>query len=113
MRMRKLFWILTLVSMFLCGHVVCGQENTAVNPAVPTPIQGFPLNSWTVTAATFNNPSGFDVAAVDGALRAQLQLSEEGGVVVTNILPDSEAAKSGLEKHDVLLRVNDTPVTNP
>ena len=32
------------------------------------------------------------------------------GLLITNVLPDSPAARAGLERHDVIVSVNDTPV---
>ena len=44
------------------------------------------------------------------ALRSQLGLSESEGLVVENVVPDSPAAKAGIEKHDVLLAAGDKPL---
>jgi len=113
MRLRRLVLILTMASLFLSGATSHGQENTSQDSATWSALTGVYQNDWKVAAATFNNPSGFDVAPVDGTLRAQIQLPEGGGVVVTNILPDSEAAKAGLAQHDILLKVNDTLINSP
>ena len=39
-------------------------------------------------------------------LRTHLQLAEDMGVVVEEVVPDSPAAKAGLREHDILLRCN-------
>lgn len=39
-------------------------------------------------------------------LRTQLQLAEDSGVVIEEVVPDSPAEKSGLRKHDIILRAN-------
>ena len=46
----------------------------------------------------------------DPVLRTQLQLAEDMGVVIEEIVPDSPAEKAGLRKHDILLRANDDVV---
>ncbi len=45
-------------------------------------------------------------------LRTHLQLAEEMGVVVEEVLPKSPAAKAGLRRHDIILRVNNDAVDN-
>ena len=43
-------------------------------------------------------------------LRTHLQLAEDMGVVVEEVVDDSPAAKAGLRKHDIVLRANGTAV---
>jgi membrane-associated protease RseP (regulator of RpoE activity) len=43
----------------------------------------------------------------DNPLRAHLDLPENQGLIVANIVPESPAAKAGLKQHDILLRAND------
>lgn len=43
----------------------------------------------------------------DSPLRAHLDLPENAGLIVANIVPESPAAKAGLKKHDILLKAND------
>lgn len=45
-------------------------------------------------------------------LRTHLQLAEDMGVIVEEVVPESPAAKAGLRKHDVILRANDDAVDN-
>lgn len=45
-------------------------------------------------------------------LRTHLQLAEDMGVVVEEVIPDSPAAKAGLRKHDIILRANGDAVDN-
>lgn len=42
----------------------------------------------------------------DPVLRTQLQLAEDMGVVVEDVVSDSPAEKAGLRKHDIILRAN-------
>lgn len=55
---------------------------------------------------------GLALAPADETLRAQLGL-EGNGVVVTDVVADSPAAKAGLEKNDVVVSVGKTPVGEP
>ena len=59
------------------------------------------------------DPIGVEVAPADDTLRAQLELPAEQGLVVTSVLPDTPAAKAGLQAHDVLLSVDDKPIAKP
>lgn len=43
----------------------------------------------------------------DHPLRAHLDLPENVGLIVANVMPESPAAKAGLKKHDILLKAND------
>lgn len=45
-------------------------------------------------------------------LRTHLQLAEDMGVVVEEVVPDSPAAKAGIQKHDIIIRANDDAVDN-
>lgn len=46
----------------------------------------------------------------DDALRAQLKLGENRGLVVRQVVPESPAAKAGIQKHDVVMTVDNSPV---
>ena len=43
-------------------------------------------------------------------LRTHLQLAEDLGVVVVDVVPDSPAEKAGLRKHDIVIAVDGEPV---
>ena len=45
-------------------------------------------------------------------LRAQLPLEPGAGLIVRSVLPDSPAAKAGLQKNDVLMKIDDQLLTN-
>lgn len=55
---------------------------------------------------------GVGVAPVGPALRAQLDIPERQGLVVTNVSPDSPAAKNDLKVNDVILIVSGQPQQN-
>jgi membrane-associated protease RseP (regulator of RpoE activity) len=50
---------------------------------------------------------------VSEELRAQLPLESGSGLVVRSVLPDSPAAKAGLQKNDVLMKIQEQLLTNP
>lgn len=43
----------------------------------------------------------------DNPLRAHVDLPENQGLIVVNVVPDSPAAKAGIKQHDILLRANE------
>jgi len=45
-------------------------------------------------------------------LRTHLQLADDVGVVVENVVPDSPAEKAGIRQHDILAAVNGEPIAN-
>jgi C-terminal processing protease CtpA/Prc len=53
---------------------------------------------------------GVSVEEPGPALAEQLGLESGKGLVVTDVLPDSAAAKAGLKKYDVLIEFNGKPV---
>lgn len=50
---------------------------------------------------------------VSEELRAQLPLEPGAGVVVRSVIPESPAAKAGLQKNDVLVKIDDRVLTDP
>lgn len=56
---------------------------------------------------------GVAIGEVDDTLRAHLKLDEGAGLVLTDVIKESPAAKVGLEKNDVLLTVDGRPVKAP
>ncbi len=48
----------------------------------------------------------------DPALRTQLQLADDVGVLVASVVPKSPADKAGLRQHDIIVAVNGEPIAN-
>lgn len=59
-----------------------------------------------------SNDLGVDVAEIQPSLRAQLNLAEGSGLVVTGVPADSPGAKAGLAVHDVIVNVGSDAVGN-
>ncbi len=57
--------------------------------------------------------AGAQLEAVDEALRAQLDIPEGQGAVVTRVAPGSAAEALGLRKNDVLLEVDGKKIVSP
>jgi membrane-associated protease RseP (regulator of RpoE activity) len=54
---------------------------------------------------------GVENAATMPALRAQLNLPNDQGLLVASVVPESPAAKAGLRENDVLVKANDKPLS--
>jgi serine protease Do len=55
---------------------------------------------------------GMEVSDLTSEITQQCRLSEEEGVVVTYVNPDSPAGRAGLRRCDVIIEINREPVTN-
>lgn len=65
---------------------------------------------WLI-AHTVHNPLGIEVEETNQALRSQLSLQDNQGLVVVNVPDDSEGAKIGLQASDVLLSIDQFPIS--
>ncbi|MEX2558853.1 MAG: PDZ domain-containing protein [Pirellulales bacterium] len=134
--MKKTVWLGVVTSvvgaLLMSNSVSWAQEAAPESPPaqqqnVPFFFQNQPAYSELITfqnqpaadyavnvkLATFGNPLGVEAAAVEAALRAQLNIDEGKGVVITSVREDSEAAKAGLKQHDILLAVDEQPIESP
>jgi beta-lactamase regulating signal transducer with metallopeptidase domain len=55
---------------------------------------------------------GVQLLPVETAIRAQLQLGEKKCVVVSRVFPNSPAANSGIQRHDIVFSINKSPISN-
>src|SRR5690606_20280076 len=85
-----------------------GPELNAAQREAPQP----PQESATNQAAR-DYWVGMIVRPVDPALRAQLQLPADQGLVVENVMPEGPAAQAGFKQHDLLLKAGDRPLGTP
>jgi membrane-associated protease RseP (regulator of RpoE activity) len=56
---------------------------------------------------------GIEVAAIEPALRSQLQIPSDHGVLVNNVIGGSPAEKAGFKIHDILLKIGGKPLSDP
>lgn len=93
---------------------VCGSLTAQEAPAAPErTVQDVLIQQLNQVAEIKNVPRtesgtywiGVEINNTSDALRSQLNL--EGGVLVQGVLPDSPAAKAGLQKHDILLTLGE------
>jgi hypothetical protein len=75
-------------------------------PYVPQPGEGLEDNRPRSAAPKFWIGLLGGPIPADNTLRAQLDLPENQGLVVADVVPKSPAAKAGLKKHDILLKAN-------
>jgi serine protease Do len=90
---------------------------------LPITVDAWPRNQWEALDAPApiqrpNNPVpphlGLSLEAVPAAEKAELGLvADLNGVLVTNVVPESDPARRGVVKGDVILRVQDKPVATP
>jgi membrane-associated protease RseP (regulator of RpoE activity) len=116
-------WALMVALVFGAGAIARAQEEEAPDqkgvvqigradeeqskPNLPPP-GGFPdLQQPQQPMKYWIGLAGGAIPA-DSPLRAHLDLPENQGLLVANIVPDGPAAKAGLKQHDILLAANDT-----
>jgi hypothetical protein len=58
-------------------------------------------------------PLGIVTVPVNEALASQLGLDPGKGILVEKVLPESRAEQAGLQKHDILMKVNGEQITSP
>lgn len=56
---------------------------------------------------------GIQMQAVSDDLRRQLKLGDQNGVIVADVLPNSPAAKAGLQTTDLITKADDKPIESP
>jgi S1-C subfamily serine protease len=90
-----------------------GAQPSGANPSPSTNATDVANLVWALRGQLLaDNPLGIEVAPVEAPLRVHLKLPEAEGVIVTSAPPESEGAKAGLQQHDVILRVVETPVAD-
>jgi len=106
----------SLIDRLSRGTAYFVQRASAGDDPQPAPSDEYTRGKAPVAAPDHSNLKfwlGIATGAPDEALRAQIGLSEEHGVIVNDVAPDSPAAKAGLKKFDVILKVQGQPVTMP
>ncbi len=128
MKTKKSYWSwdVAMITAIVLVAGLCAQAQQAVRaddqtepegrivqiaPDAEGSIQAEEITKETPVASQPAYWIGFRGRRVESpVLRTQLQLAEDLGVVVEDVVPDSPAEKAGLRKHDVLLRANGEPI---
>ena len=98
---QALRWLATVGFVLSVGAWVQAQDDRTVVQDKTLLTEDRPTSYWL----------GIECFPVDEALRAQLKLGEETGLVVTRVLPDSPAAQAGIERHDVFIGAATAPAS--
>ncbi len=123
---------IVLLMLAICGVASAGirasraeESTTETPPAAQTAIDqaqaGQLLDVTTDSSASLyvanvgqqasSTPLGLTVEPASEALRSQLSVAEGQGLVVTDVAADSPAAEAGVARFDVILTLDDQPVT--
>ncbi|OHB67903.1 MAG: hypothetical protein A2V70_17165 [Planctomycetes bacterium RBG_13_63_9] len=109
-----------MAAVLLCGVARAAEEGAAekdktpdlkiMAPAVKVEQEDALFPSVVLGKYWLGVECGFDDSA---ALRAQLGLPEGEGIVARGVMPDSPAAKAGLQQHDVLVTAGEKTLKTP
>jgi membrane-associated protease RseP (regulator of RpoE activity) len=126
MKTRTSCWFALVPTVFVAATLLLAPDySPAQEPAKEVPANRLPRQPKVVEVESggedfgvllvqsFPNPAGVEVSPIDAALRWQLELRDHAGVIVTSIMPDGDAAKAGLEPHDIVLKIDETPIASP
>lgn len=116
--MRRLGWLVGVALMLTSagaaladgpgGFYLAGDEPPLFPPDVDSPFHLFFGEPEPIELSDYW--LGLECRPVPPSLRAQLKLSEDEGLLVEQVAPDSPAAKVGLEQYDVLLKADGKPL---
>jgi membrane-associated protease RseP (regulator of RpoE activity) len=68
---------------------------------------------WLIDGDSFDETTGALIVSADGAIKNQLGLSDDMGLVVVRVHPNGPAAKVGLVANDILLQLDGAPLSKP
>jgi S1-C subfamily serine protease len=108
------------------GNLIGIPTLTAIDPEFNTPANGvgfaIPSNRVSFVAPqiiasghvthTGRAALGVEVVDVDSRLAAQQNLAVDHGAMIVNVVPNGAAASAGLQANDVIVQINNTPVTD-
>ncbi len=110
--MYRTFWMGSVAMMLLSVGVLNAAEE---KPRVVVIVGSGPealLQAATAQQITLGDYwLGVGCQPARGALSAQLGLEEGVGLVVEHVVADSPAAKAGIQRHDVLVKAGETPLS--
>jgi len=90
-----------------------GGGNNGVGFAVPSNLASWVSAQLVKTGSVQRSYLGVGIQPVSYELATQLGVSPRGGVAVTNVFPDTPAAKTGLKTGDVITHFGNRPVATP
>ena len=89
------------------------RGNIGIGFAIPINLASFIMNSLVESGAVARGYLGVSTDSVTSDVAEQLGLARNTrGVVITDIDPDSPAEKAGLKRTDVILAINDHPISS-
>jgi S1-C subfamily serine protease len=108
------------------GNLIGIPTLTAIDPEFNTPANGvgfaIPSNRVSFIAPqiiadgrvihTGRAALGVEVVDVDSTLAAQQNLAVDYGAMIVSVVPNGAAASAGLQANDVIVQINNTPVTD-
>lgn len=123
---QSLCWAALAVAAISAGTLVFAQSGGFVRADEPAsgrivPITpGGALDNATDNATPVAPPQvdlpkhwiGILLGPVSDEVRAQIAIPEDQGVLVRQVVPDSPAAKAGIQVFDIIVAANDKPVVN-
>jgi membrane-associated protease RseP (regulator of RpoE activity) len=123
--------LLVVALVALGGALACSHKATADDQGEGRVVNISPNGNGGANAATIDEASapadehgapkrelpaywlGIQGQPIDSpVLRTHLQLADDVGVVIANVIKDSPAEKAGLRRHDILLAVNGEEITD-
>jgi serine protease Do len=84
--------------------------NEGLGFAIPSVIVGFVYQEIRSHGHVHRPQIGADVQAISPALAAGLELPQDWGLIVSDVLPDGPAGTAGLKVQDIVLALDGTPV---
>jgi serine protease Do/serine protease DegQ len=89
------------------------RGNIGIGFAIPINFAAYVMNSLIATGTVARGYLGVSSETVTADVAEQLGLPKDAkGVAITDITPDSPADKGGLKRTDVILAINDKPVSS-
>jgi serine protease Do len=90
-----------------------GGGNEGVGFAIPINLAHNIMNQLVEHGKVVRGYLGVSIQAVDPDMAKAFGLSQGGGALIGDVTPNGPAAKGGLQRGDVVLQLNGTPVTSP
>ncbi|QDT11916.1 Do family serine endopeptidase [Planctomycetes bacterium K23_9] len=90
-----------------------GGGNNGVGFAVPSNLAQWVSNQLVANGTVQRAYLGVAIQPVGYDLANQLGVAPKGGVAVTNVFPDTPAAKTGFKSGDVIVKFGETKVSTP